>query len=82
MAGGRPEGFVKLVFDRRRGVVLGFHGVGPGLSEIAAEAALAVEFSATVEDLALVIHPHPTVSEALAEAAELALGKPTHVLKP
>jgi dihydrolipoamide dehydrogenase len=65
---GRTSGFVEVVADGD-GTVLGVHMAGPGVSELAAEAALAVEMAATVDDLALTIHPHPTVSESLAEAA-------------
>jgi dihydrolipoamide dehydrogenase len=65
---GRPSGFVEVVADGD-GTVLGVHMAGPGVSELAAEAALAVEMAATVDDLALTIHPHPTVSESIAEAA-------------
>ncbi len=66
---GRPEGHVEVVADRGDGTVLGVHLVGWGVSELAAGAALAVEMGATVEDLALTIAPHPTLAEALAEAA-------------
>ena len=67
--GGTPAG----------GTVLGVHMVGTGVAELAAEAALAVEMGATTEDLALTIAPHPTLSEALAEAAMGALGRSLHV---
>jgi dihydrolipoyl dehydrogenase len=80
---GRPEGFVEIVAERgggaSGGTVLGVHMVGAGVAELAAEAALAVEMGATAEDLALTIAPHPTLSEALAEAAMGALGRPLHV---
>lgn len=76
---GRPEGHVEVVADRADGTVLGVHMVGPGVAELAAGAALAVEMGATVEDLALTIAPHPSVSEALAEAAMGAAGRPLHV---
>jgi dihydrolipoamide dehydrogenase len=66
---GRPEGYVEVVADRADGSVLGVHMVGRGVSELAAEAALAVEMAATLDDLALTIAPHPTLSEALAQAA-------------
>ena len=75
----RPEGYVELVADRGDGTVLGVHMVGAGVAELAAEAALAVEMGATVEDLALTIAPHPTLSEAIAEAALGAAGRPLHV---
>jgi dihydrolipoamide dehydrogenase len=79
----RPEGYVEIVAERgggpAGGTVLGVHMVGAGVAELAAEAALAVEMGATAEDLALTIAPHPTLSEALAEAAMGVLGRPLHV---
>lgn len=71
---GSPRGLAKIVLDRDSDAVLGVHLVGPGVSELAGEAALAVEMMASPCDLADTIHPHPTISEALREAA-LALGK-------
>ena len=83
LALGRPEGYVEIVVERggepAGGTVLGVHMVGAGVAELAAEAALAIEMGATAEDLALTIAPHPTLSEALAEAAMGALGRPLHV---
>ena len=82
LAMGRPEGYVEVVAERGGtggGAVLGVHMVGAGVAELAAEAALAIEMGATAEDLALTIAPHPTLSEALAEAAMGALGRPLHV---
>lgn len=82
LAIGRPEGYVEVVAERGGtggGAVLGVHMVGAGVAELAAEAALAIEMGATAEDLALTIAPHPTLSEALAEAAMGALGRPLHV---
>jgi dihydrolipoamide dehydrogenase len=75
----RPEGYVEIVADRSGGTVVGVHMVGAGVAELAAEAALAIEMAATVEDVALTIAPHPTLSEALAEAAMGAAGRPLHV---
>jgi dihydrolipoamide dehydrogenase len=82
LALGRPEGYVEIVAERTGpggGDVLGVHMVGAGVAELAAEAALAVEMGATAEDLALTIAPHPTLSEALAEAAMGVAGRPLHV---
>ncbi|TLY00090.1 MAG: dihydrolipoyl dehydrogenase, partial [Thaumarchaeota archaeon] len=62
-------------------VVLGVQIVGPEASNLISEAVLAIEMGATVEDIALTIHPHPTLSEGLMEAAEAAEGKPIHQLK-
>ena len=76
---GRADGHVEVVADRGDGTVLGVHMVGPGVAELAAGAALAVEMGATVEDVALTIAPHPSLSEAVAEAARGAAGRPLHV---
>ena len=76
---GRTEGFVQIVADSA-GTVVGVHMVGAGVSELAGEATLAVEMGATLEDVAATIHPHPTMSEGLVEAARAASGLPLHVL--
>jgi dihydrolipoyl dehydrogenase len=67
---GRSDGLTKLVVDAASGRVIGAGIVGPGAGELIAEAALAIETAVTVEDLALTIHAHPTLSESLMEAAE------------
>ena len=71
---GRSDGLTKLVADASSGRVLGVGIVGPGAGELIAEAALAVETAALVEDVAVTIHAHPTLSEGLMEAAEHLLG--------
>ncbi len=71
---GRSDGLTKLVADASSGRVLGVGIVGPGAGELIAEATLAVETAALVEDLAVTIHAHPTLSEGLMEAAEHLLG--------
>ena len=73
------QGWVKLVGDDRTGLVLGVHAAGEGVGEFIAEVAHAIEMGATVRDLALTIHPHPTFSETLQEAAFVWLGEPMHV---
>jgi dihydrolipoamide dehydrogenase len=60
---------------------LGLGITGPGAGDLIAEATLAIEMGATAEDLALTIHPHPTLSETLMEAAEVNLGHSTHVYR-
>lgn len=75
------DGWVKLVGDEATGAVLGFQGAGAGVGEIVGEVALAIEMGATVRDLALTIHPHPTFSELLQEVALLWLGEPLHVAR-
>jgi len=72
--------FVKVVYERGSGALLGVHMAAPNASEVIAEAALAIELGATLEDLALTIHPHPSASEALREAAEMALERPIHYI--
>ncbi|MFT5289242.1 MAG: dihydrolipoamide dehydrogenase [Planctomycetota bacterium] len=64
------EGFVKIVADKKTDEVLGVHMVGPEVTELVAEAALAIEMGATAEDIARTIHAHPTLPEAMMEAAE------------
>ena len=78
---GVNEGLVKLVGDAETDLLLGFHMVGPGAGDIVSEAALALEMGATIEDLALTQHAHPTIAEAVMEAAEVAHGKAVHVLQ-
>lgn len=75
------NGFVKMVADAQRKRILGVHIVGPEASDLISEAALAIEMGASAEDLALTVHPHPTLSEALMEAAEAIIGAPIHTLK-
>lgn len=75
---GNPTGFVKVVADARYGEVLGVHIVGPHATDLIAEAVVALDHEATLESLARSVHPHPTLSEAVAEAALAALGAPLH----
>jgi dihydrolipoamide dehydrogenase len=79
---GETDGFVKVIADEETHVVLGVQIVGPEASTLISEAALAVEMGARLEDIALTVHPHPTLPEALMEAAEVALGHPIHILMP
>jgi dihydrolipoamide dehydrogenase len=78
----RPDGLTKLVLEKGTGRILGVGIVGAGAGELIAEGVLAIEMSATAEDLKLVIHPHPTLSETLMESAEVFFGQSTHVFKP
>ncbi len=75
------NGWVKVVGDESTGLLLGVHAAGEGVGDFIAEAAHAIEMGATVRDLAQTIHPHPTFSEALGEAALLWLGEPMHVAR-
>jgi dihydrolipoamide dehydrogenase len=76
------EGFVKVIADAEHDRVLGVRMVGPGASDLISEAVLAIEMGAQLEDLAVSIHPHPTLSEAVAEAAEVALQRAIHLYHP
>jgi dihydrolipoamide dehydrogenase len=73
------EGFVKVVTDADTKRVLGVTIVGPSASDLISEAMLAVEMTASSEDLALTMHPHPTLGEALMEAGAAALGQAIHI---
>jgi dihydrolipoamide dehydrogenase len=80
MANHDTEGFCKVIMDSESGDVLGIHVVGHGAGDIIGEAALAIEMGAAVEDLCLTIHPHPTLPEAIMEAAKAARGEAIHIL--
>jgi dihydrolipoamide dehydrogenase len=75
------DGFGLVVAEKGSGVVLGVHLVGPEASNLIGEAALALEMGATVEDLHLTVHPHPTLTEVLMEAAADAEGVAVHIAK-
>ena len=77
---GAEYGVAKIVYDASSGRVLGLHLAAHGASEVAGEAALAIEKGVTVEELADLIHPHPSVSEAVTLAAEAAIGRPVNYL--
>ncbi len=73
-------GFVKIVSDKKYGEILGVHVIGPAATELIAEAGAAMKLEATAEDLVRTIHAHPTLSEAVHEAAEAAAyGHPIHI---
>jgi dihydrolipoamide dehydrogenase len=74
------EGFVKIVADAADNQVLGVLIVGPNACDLISEATLAIEMDAFAEDIGLTIHPHPTLGEAMMEAANKVLGHPIHIL--
>lgn len=76
---GATEGFVKILTDAATDRILGCHLIGPDAGTMIAELALALEFGATAEDVARTSHPHPTLEEAVKEAALAAWAKPIHV---
>jgi dihydrolipoamide dehydrogenase len=78
----RPEGMTKLILDPKTERVLGVGIVGVGAGELIAEGVLAIEMAALAGDLELTIHPHPTLSETVMEAAEVFFGTSTDVYRP
>ena len=78
----RPEGMTKLIFDPQSERVLGAGIVGPGAGELIAECVLAVEMAALASDVAMTIHPHPTLSETIMESAEVLFGTSTDLYRP
>ena len=78
----RPEGMTKLIFDPKTERVLGVGIVGAGAGEMIAEGVLAIEMAALASDIAMTIHPHPTLSETVMESAEVFFGTSTHIYRP
>ena len=75
----QPEGFVRFTYTKDKKNVVGAEVVGPEASTLAGELSLIVNCGMNVEDVALTIHPHPTLNEPIQEAADIALGFPTHI---
>src|SRR6201987_2498425 len=78
----RPEGMTKLLIDPQTERVLGIGIVGVGAGELIAEGVLAIEMAALAKDVAMTIHPHPTLSETVMESAEVFFGTSTHIYRP
>ena len=78
MSLGQTDGEVKVLADAATDRLLGVHIIGPRAGDLIAEAAAAMEFAASAEDLARTCHAHPTLPEALKEAALAALGRAIH----
>jgi dihydrolipoamide dehydrogenase len=79
MAMNETEGFVKVVADKATQQILGVHIVGPEASTMISEGALALEMAAFLEDVSFTVHPHPTLGEAMMEAAANAMGAAVHI---
>jgi len=79
VASGDADGFVKVIRDRKYSEILGAHIVGPHATELIAEFVLGRHLESTVEEMEKAMHPHPTLSEAIAEGALAALGRPIHI---
>ena len=78
----RMDGLTKFIIDSESERILGVGIVGPGAGELISEGTLAMEMGAKVSDIAQTIHPHPTISETMMEAAEVFYGMSTHVYRP
>jgi dihydrolipoamide dehydrogenase len=76
------EGMTKMVVERATRRILGVGAVGRAAESLIAEAVLAIEMGALADDVALSMHPHPTLSETQAEVAEIFLGSSTHLITP
>ncbi|MBL8006999.1 MAG: dihydrolipoyl dehydrogenase [Ignavibacteria bacterium] len=79
---GRTDGLTKLIIDKDSGRILGVGIAGTGAGDLISECVLAVEMGANADDLKLTIHPHPTLSETIMEAAEVFFGQSTHIFRP
>ncbi len=79
LAAGEPDGFVKLIFDAQYGELLGVHMIGENVTDMLSELVMAKKLEATEEEILDAIHPHPTYSEAIMEAAGVAAGKAIHL---
>jgi dihydrolipoamide dehydrogenase len=78
-AAGAKDGFVKLIFDEKYGELLGAHLIGANVTEMVAELVVAKKLETTGHELIKAIHPHPTMSEAIMEAAAAAYGEVIHI---
>jgi dihydrolipoamide dehydrogenase len=76
---GETDGFVKIVGESRYDEVLGIHIIGPRATELIAEACLGMKLETTVEEIARTVHAHPTLSEAMLEAAHGVYGEAIHI---
>jgi dihydrolipoyl dehydrogenase len=79
VAGGHADGFVKVIRDTKYSEIVGAHIVGPNATELIAEFVIGRHLESTVEEIEKAMHPHPTLSEALAEGALASLGRPIHI---
>src|SRR3954464_2585252 len=76
---GEASGFIKFIADAETDELLGAHMIGPNVSELIQEAVLAFEYRGSSEDIGITVHSHPTLSEAVKEAALAVLGRPIHI---
>jgi dihydrolipoamide dehydrogenase len=79
LAAGHTDGFVKMIFDAKYGELLGVHMIGENVTELLSELVLARKLEATQDEIIEAMHPHPTISEAVMEAAGVAVGRAIHL---
>ncbi len=79
LALGESEGFIKIIYDAKYGELLGCHIIGPEATELITEVALARSVESTYLEVLHTVHPHPTLSEIVAEATHVAVGEPIHI---
>ena len=79
---GRNDGLSKVLIDPATDLILGVGLVGAGAGELIAEGVVAIEMGATAKDLSMCIHPHPTLTETINEAAETLHGLSSHIFMP
>ncbi|MBG9793682.1 dihydrolipoamide dehydrogenase [Paenibacillus dendritiformis] len=80
LAAGKTDGFAEVVVEADSGLLLGMHAVGADAGSLIGQGALALEMAARAEDVAMTVHPHPTLSEGWLEAAAAALGHAIHIV--
>ncbi|MBV8371632.1 MAG: dihydrolipoyl dehydrogenase [Candidatus Eremiobacteraeota bacterium] len=78
----QTDGMIKLVADAKNDLLLGMHIVAPQAESLIGEGVIALEMGATLEDIGLSVHPHPTLTESIMDAAEAAHGKAIHIVNP
>jgi dihydrolipoamide dehydrogenase len=78
---GETDGYIKVVADKKSHALLGASIIGAEASELIAEATLAIEMGAVVEDIGMTIHAHPSLAESFMEAAKATIGEAIHVLQ-
>jgi dihydrolipoamide dehydrogenase len=79
LGAGHTDGFIKIITNKERGQIVGVHCIGYGVTDLIAEMSLAMTSEATVHDILAAVHPHPTLSEVMFEAAASALGEAVHI---
>src|SRR5699024_5933431 len=75
----KTEGSIQIISEKESDLILGAQIAGVNASDLISELTFAIESQATLEDIALTIHPHPTISETIMEASEVGLGMPIHI---